>query len=205
MKSYFKPFDREGIALKMLRSGKTTFTTTKEITQSWDNAGKSGTALHQNIELFLLQKPYEEHEDFPRFMSFWSTFNFEAKGFKCYPEYKVFDELAGISGTIDCLLVHSDGRLIILDWKRTKKINKEGFNNEMGKYPFNLVADCNYNHYSLQLNFYRTIFSKNYLISGQVPRCVGMFLIVFTPESTLSYEVVTVPEISLDEHWLKLA
>ena len=87
----------------------------------------------------------------------------------------IYDEDNGISGTIDLILANDRGELVLLDWKRSKEIKRT---NRFQKAfdPISHLDDCNFNHYSLQLNFYRHIIETKYL------RIVlAMFIVVFHP------------------------
>ena len=80
-----------------------------------------------------------------------------------YPEYLISrvspDGVLRIAGQID-LLVKKDNEIYILDWKTNKEIKqKAGFNTQTRSevkmlYPLNLLPDCNYYHYALQLSTY---------------------------------------------------
>ena len=80
-----------------------------------------------------------------------------------YPEYLISrvspDGALRIAGQID-LLVKKDNEIYILDWKTNKEIKqKAGFNTQTRSevkmlYPLNLLPDCNYYHYALQLSTY---------------------------------------------------
>lgn len=80
-----------------------------------------------------------------------------------YPEYLISrvspDGVLRIAGQID-LLVKKGNEIYILDWKTNKEIKqKAGFNTQTHSevkmlYPLNLLPDCNYYHYALQLSTY---------------------------------------------------
>jgi hypothetical protein len=72
----------------------------------------------------------------------------------------------------------------------------------MGFKPFDNFQDCNYSHYSLQLNFYKTILERKYKINGKNPICVGMILVVFQPGAESNpYDLYNVSNIDLHSHW----
>lgn len=209
IKSYFEPFRPNEMAEKVAAAQHHKDETKEEILASWKIANESGSKLHKNIENYLQGKGNEfQHEDFHRFLQFWNTFNPIQKGYTCFAEYQVFDLDIEISGTIDCLLVLPDGRFIILDWKRSRNLRLYGFPDRetgevrMGKKPFDNFQDCNYSHYSLQLNFYRTILEKKYQVYGRPMVCIGMILVVFQPgEEKKLYDLYNVPCIDLRSHW----
>lgn len=66
-----------------------------------------------------------------------------------------------IAGNIDMLCWNDYAKEIqIWDYKNTKGISKEGFRGQKCLKPFNNYADCNYVHYSIQLNFYKAIIQR---------------------------------------------
>ncbi len=89
-----------------------------------------------------------------------------------------FSQFCNIAGGIDCILRRKkDGKFFIFDWKRSKSIRK--FNNfQRALPPIQHLDDCNYIHYSLQLNLYKTLIEKNYGIKIE-----GMFLVILHPSN----------------------
>ncbi len=58
---------------------------------------------------------------------------------------------------------NEDGTLSIYDWKRTKAIKKLSFKNVCSNTPcLEHIPDCNFWHYSMQLNIYKYMLEKNY-------------------------------------------
>lgn len=192
IKSYFKPFNAEKVSSEIAENGEYT---QQELLNNWKMAGASGTVLHADIEYYLLngKQPVPCHPDFYRFLKFWYDKKFTTSTFTWYPEYRVYDSDSLIAGTIDCLLCNPDGDFIILDWKRSKNIRMESYDGLYGKPPYDTMQDCNYSHYSLQLNYYRAILQKKY----NVKRCLGMFLIVFKP-GLHDYKIVNVNTININ-------
>ena len=61
-----------------------------------------------------------------------------------------------IAGNIDMLCWNDYAKEIqIWDYKNTKEIAREGFKGQKCLSPFTNYADCNYVHYSIQLNMYK--------------------------------------------------
>jgi hypothetical protein len=76
--------------------------------------------------------------------------------------------------------------LEIWDWKRSKKISDVAFGNRFGKWPCELMPDCNRSHYNLQLNLYK------WMLQNNTPcRVTAMKIVVFHPtnDNYLLYEV----------------
>lgn len=66
-----------------------------------------------------------------------------------------------IAGNIDMLCWNDYAKEIqIWDYKNTKEISREGFRGQKCLPPFTNYADCNYVHYSIQLNMYKAIIQK---------------------------------------------
>jgi hypothetical protein len=129
-------------------------------------------------------------------------------------EWSLFDEELQLAGTVDALFrdkradeyAHddlnepedgksedtSDGECITLvlgDWKRSKSIV---FQNQWQRglpgTPVEHMDDCNYNHYTLQLNVYKRMLKKYNV------RITRMFLVVFHPGQPSYIKVPINPE-----------
>ena len=153
----------------------------EQIKDSWDKNGKSasesGTLMHAIIEKFYngINVDDVDTEEFNQFLSFYE----DHKDLKMYrTEWMIFSEILKITGSIDAVYKNEDGTLTLGDWKRSKEIKFESYGNKFGKYPFYNLQDCNYMHYSLQLNLYRIILEKFY---GY--KIKDMFLGVFHPDN----------------------
>ena len=81
-----------------------------------------------------------------------------------------------VAGQPDLLCVDSAGRIVIFDWKRTRRLLMDDDRAHM-RYPFNELPDTNYWHYALQLNLYAFILESEY-----AKEVSGMFLAVVHPE-----------------------
>lgn len=186
--NYFKKFDSDEVIDKMMASPKwpksVYFGMTKdEIKNKWKLEGETsttlGTQLHANIEKYLNNEIKEDDittYDFKLFITFWKKFTEINNTFKVYrTEWYIYDEDAGIAGSIDCVIINDKNEFIILDWKRSKEIKRENkFSKGFG--PVMHLDDCNFNTYSLQLNLYRHVLETKY-----DKKIVGMFLAVFHP------------------------
>lgn len=186
----FPTFDADLVITKMMRSRNWStskyFGKTKEqIKAEWEASGTAasslGTLMHADIERFLNEEPVlnPDTKEFSHFRLFWGEFQRTNPGFVPYrTEWLVYDEDYKRAGSIDCVLSNAAGQLIILDWKRSKEIKMEN-NYEKGLGPFTHLPNCNYWHYSLQLNIYRHILETKY--NKQV---VGMYIVVLHPDNT---------------------
>jgi len=138
--------------------------TQEEILQQWEDeknlACDLGTQVHAYAESFLLgnKLPKITNEKAKIFLNGLDPVLAYLKNeYELVDSEKIiFSPRLGISGTID-LLMRKGNRIYIFDWKTNKKIKTEGFNHQKCLYPIEHLEDCNLNHYSLQLNIYKTI------------------------------------------------
>lgn len=179
---FFPEFKKEEVAEKVSKSVNSKYfgRDVQEIIDSWDREGAEarelGTQLHAQIENYLLGRglPDNLSKEFSQFLEFWKEFIHLNPSFSVYRlEWRVY--MDKVAGSIDCVLSNKKGNLVILDWKRSKEIKKS---NRFARcfYPLQHLEDCNYNHYSLQLNLYRTILEREY-----EKRVIGMYLVSFHP------------------------
>ena len=151
-------------------------------------ASIAGNKLHNDIEEFYNDTIIDNNSlEFKFFLDF----NNKVKG-KYIPyrtEWTVFDENIRLAGSIDMCYLSKKNEVLLFDWKRSKKINKEN-NFRNGKPPLVHLPDSNYWHYCLQLNLYKYILEQNY-----DKRVGGMCIVRLHPEST-SFELFVVPDLS---------
>lgn len=185
---YFQEFDAKKVIKKMRNSPKWESSpyygkTDEEIMDQWEtkkiNSAESGTLMHLQIENF-----YNEQEvQTEKISTEWEYFNNFHKDFDKIPyrtEWYVFDEESRLAGSIDMIFraeADNDVDLIIVDWKRTLEL-KLGNHFQKGLQPIEHLDDCNFVHYSLQLNTYKYILEKNY---GKKIR--SMFLVIIHPNN----------------------
>jgi hypothetical protein len=172
--SLFPKFDAPSVIQKMMRSpnwsaSKYFGMTTEDITQQWEDkkntSAQSGTLMHKSIEEFYNGNltgidtiEYEYFLDFHKNIIL-------PNGYRPYrTEWCVYDIDTKIAGSIDMVYQLKEGddvNLAIYDWKRVENIR---FSNTYtcANSPFKNIPDCNFYHYSIQLNIYRYILEKNY-------------------------------------------
>lgn len=191
----FPKFNADKVLKKMRKSA----LESKILKEEWDKNGKKaaklGTLMHADIERYLNEEKVlkPNNIEFKFFLNFWNDFK-EING--CYIPYRtewvVYDEEYNLAGSIDCILKDNKNNMIILDWKRSKEIKK--FNVwERGFYPFDDLDNCNFNHYTLQLNIYKYILEKNYGCSIK-----KMFIVVFHPNNE-NYELFEIDKYNIQE------
>jgi len=205
---FFPHFDADLILDKMFKSGKLNpkyeGKTKTQIKAEWDENGKTasglGTLMHADIERFLndIQPLNKNSIEFGYFMNFWTSLTNTYPNLKPFrTEWIVYDEDKNLAGSIDCILENDKGDLVILDWKRSKEIKYDN-RFETGYTPFNKLDNCNYNHYTLQLNIYRHLLQTKYR-----KKILYMMLVILHPNNT-DYVCIPVQHYDIASVWDKL-
>jgi len=188
---FHEHFNKTNILKKMRASGKLFREgqryhgmTDDDIEREWSENGRraseAGTKMHYNIECFYNNNPFQDPEMMEikkHFLNFQRE-HVEKQGLIPYrTEMFVFDENRKIAGSIDMLFTDTSGNLYIYDWKRVKELKETNPFAKM-KHPFGHYDDCNYIHYSVQLNIYRRILESVY-----EKNIAGMCLVVLHEEN----------------------
>ncbi|MCG8734681.1 hypothetical protein [Tenacibaculum finnmarkense] len=198
---FFPEFDAVGKASNLSSRNPLYGLPVNDIVEIWKDRGieaaNKGTFLHEQIENYYLQQPYEETEEFYQFLNFVKDHN-HLKPYRS--EWRIFDETHNIAGTIDLLVENDNGSFDIYDWKRSKKVISP-FNNQVIKNDrwgnigigiLQHIDDTSYNKYELQQNLYRQILEEKYGI-----KINNMYLIVMhTDEGYTNYHKVRVPHLT---------
>ena len=167
--SHFKEFDADQIINRMM-NGKNWkesqyFGMSKdEIKLKWEKnrneAASAGTKMHYDIECYYNKIKFSNKSiEFKYFQNFCNDFN-NLKPYRT--EWMVWDKELKFAGSIDMVFINDNQELEIYDWKRSKAIKKENKWNKAKTKCISSIQDCNFWHYSLQLNTYRAILEKNY-------------------------------------------
>lgn len=189
--AFFGHFDPDAIIAKMMsspkwRASKYYGQTAEEIKAGWNENGRvaseAGTEMHLAIEMFLndsaeLIPPHlKETREWSYFMDFWRDHGADLEPYRM--EWEVWVSEIKLAGSIDGIFRRrSDGRFLIYDWKRSKEIKtSNGFQSGLG--PLAHLPDCNYWHYSLQLNVYRWILETYYGFD-----VADMYLVIMHPDA----------------------
>jgi hypothetical protein len=196
--SHFGKFDADAIIEKMMGSYKWKQSkyygmSPVEIKALWSKNGKeaseAGTKMHYDIECFYNDMDVEIEEGCVE----WDYFEeFEEKiGSTLTPyrtEWMVWNKEHKLAGSIDMIFENPDGTLQIYDWKRCKEIKKENKWQHATTECISHLPDCNFWHYSLQLNTYKWMVEQQY---GK--KVTKMYLVCLHPDnknkSYLRYEV----------------
>ncbi len=152
------------------------------IIKSWDDNGREqaahGTAMHRFIELTLNGIPTpavdcverQHYQEYAKQQA--------AAGLVPYrTEWMLWDEELKITGSIDAIYYKpSMGTYHMVDWKRSKEIKWFGF--KKGRGLCSHLQDCNFVHYTLQLNTYKYLLEKNYNL-----QIADMHIVVLHPSN----------------------
>ena len=188
---FFSHFDAKATIKKMMASPKWPASpyygmTADAIEKMWSDKGKeaseAGTAMHLAIEQFLngaedvIIPAVRDTSEFRYFMNFWRDHGSDLEPYRT--EWEVWSEDHLLCGSIDMVFRRkSDGKFLIYDWKRSREIKtSNGF--QKGFAPLDHLDDCNYWHYTLQLNVYRWILENLYGLE-----IADMYLIICHPDN----------------------
>lgn len=184
--------------------------TDEEILQQWKDNSKTacdlGTIMHDSIEKFLLtgQKPDPITLEFQNFMDYFYTPLVVEQGYTfvgaeqrlCYN----YRDKMRIAGTFDAMFKDPAGRLVLCDWKRSKKIEPDSTYPPLkSTQPSSLFKwhDNSWFHYNLQLNIY----TRMYELSFPGEKIHQMLLVCLHedhPDSIRVMEVARLPNYKLD-------
>lgn len=156
----------------------------REISKCWaairDEASSAGTQMHMACEYYCNGEDLKDDSiEFQYFLNFFNKV--KADGYVPYrSEQVLWVEEMDLSGSVDIQFSQIDPvtgkkKYYLKDWKRSKEIN---FSNQFQK-GIDLMQeydDCNYVHYTLQLNIYKFIIEKYYDIKFE-----SMSILVFHP------------------------
>ena len=190
---FFPHFDPDATIQKMMKSKNwassvwnTPGVTPAKIKKAWDDKGKeastAGTAMHLAIEQFLHGSPEQidpktyETTEWKYFMNFWNVVKDDLVPYRS--EWEVWMDEFKLCGSIDMVFYRkSDNSYVIYDWKRSKEIKTD---NSFGKGfgPVAHLPDCNYWHYTLQLNVYKYFLEKHYGL-----KVSDMYLVIIHPDN----------------------
>ena len=136
-----------------------------------DEAAVLGTELHLQIENYFTNKPFDDSLiEFKYFLNFEQE-KIIPKGLKfSEAEKKVYYPKLNVAGTVDCLFENPNGKYVMVDWKRSKKLIVDG-TNKPDKRGFEIqiaglmnLTNCSYYRYCIQQNLYKYILEQEYNI-----------------------------------------
>ncbi len=187
--SHFDHFDADKIIDKMMMgrkwgpAHKYWGMTKEEIKKMWEENGKkastAGTKMHYDIECYYNDMDVEVEEDCLEWKYF-EEFEKEIGGSKepYRTEWMIWDKELKFAGSIDMTYINKDGTIDIYDWKRSVGIRMDNKWQSALTECIKHLPDCNYYHYSLQLNTYKALLEKNYGVKVK-----DMYLVCLHPNN----------------------
>lgn len=166
IKKFCKPFDRQKIAVKYAKKHKRKV---QDVLDEWskinEEALKKGTHYHKIKEDELLSKEnilleeVEHKVHKPLWKEGLKIHELKKLEPGVYPELIVWSDKYKIAGQADYVEITKSGYININDYKTSKEIKKQAYekwdgSRDMMFFPLNNLEDCNFYHYSLQLNLY---------------------------------------------------
>ena len=161
--NFFPKFDTETISKRYAAKHGLT---QKEVLASWDKARNDGCELGTGVHDFVENKltggmvvpAKSDKESAMRVHAAkaadWLTWRYDL----LEVEKIIYSNDYGVAGMADLIMRDGD-TIYILDWKTNKELK---YNNrfQSGLDPIGDLEDCNYVHYTLQLNIYRHLLEK---------------------------------------------
>jgi ATP-dependent exoDNAse (exonuclease V) beta subunit len=167
---YFPEFNADKVIDKMMKSknwneSKYYGMKKEEIIELWKNKGKNaslmGTNLHDRIENFYLNECKDDNEEEKCFYQF-LNFHKNERLIPYRTEWRIFSDDHKVAGSIDIIFEGScKDKVKLYDWKRSQEIKIKN-EYDKGLYPIENISNCNYEHYTLQLNIYKYILENYY-------------------------------------------
>lgn len=177
IRKWFPQFDAEAVAKKKVeREGNRTSVEAllSEWTRKRDAAAAFGSKVHLMVDSILQAKDERAADhlaETEREKAYLAAVK-EAlvrigRGYDFIESEKIiFSPQHKVAGTLDLLLrSKSTGEYVIADWKTNREIKYSAFRQEMGSGPCHRLANCNFNHYSLQASAYGVLLTNE----GYIP------------------------------------
>jgi len=191
----FPVFDTEGISAKYAaKRGLNQEDVKREWKENGERAAAYGTRVHAFAEAKLcgyeIPQPTDEM-DCASFEAVRAYIENDLLKHNTFLESEkiIFSPKLYLSGTIDLLVKDRSGRLFILDWKTNKEL-KLGNGYQSGLGCLEHLDDCNFVHYSIQLNLYRRLLEdEGYFRSA---KDAGMALLFVRRSPSFKVEVYPV-------------
>ncbi len=187
IQKWFPQFDADAVARKKAeREGGSFEALVREWNRKRDEAANFGSKIHLFADRILQEKDDRAADDLietERERSYVHAVREAlariAKGYEVVESEKiVFSPAYKVAGTIDLLLRSKvTGEYVVADWKTSREIKFEAFRSEAGFGPCRKLANCNFNHYSLQLSAYGELLTREeYVTAAQGLRGVLLHL-----------------------------
>lgn len=204
--TYAQPFDEVAIATQCSqKSGKPVEEYLAEWEKTRNDACVLGTRTHETAEDCLLNRQPRNQPNDAKEKAYFKVAWDAAKAIKAKMkvwavEKIVFDTTLKIAGTADLITIDSEGTYWVMDWKTNSHLDDTSRYDQVMLPPVNHLADCNVNHYSLQLATYEYILKRNAYIPSNAK--VNRMIIHITPEG---YKTKVLPSRAIEVRDLALA
>ena len=189
---FFPHFDADAVIKNMMKSKKWPDSkwygmSPQAIKDAWNangrQASEAGTDMHLGIEMVMngaedvVPDSTKESIEWKYFWNYWNKDCLIWEPWRT--EWEIWDEDLKLAGSVDMIYRNRiNGTFAVYDWKRSKEIKMENtFQSGFG--PVSHLPDCNYWHYTLQLNMYRWMLEKHYGIVVS-----EMALVIMHPNNT---------------------
>ena len=210
---YYEAFDAEKVSLRKARQklkiaddglppSQAVLECAEEFKREWAGASTYGTRVHEYMEDLIKDRPprnqpQDERERlvFEYGAAFIRRIKSRLYGFES--EKIVCDYDWGIAGTVD--LIARDPKadhLIMMDWKTNKKIDLDTYINKYCYPPVDHIPDCEFGHYSLQLNLYEAMLKH----AGYYPKEIKFLKYLIHLHKDKGVTVIQVPDRQREVH-----
>lgn len=190
---HFTPeFDRESISLKYAKKNKLN---QSDVLQQWEDKAKTsrenGTAVHSFLEDMFYGKTvmFSKNEKVRSMQKIGIQLFSELNSkYSMYESEKIVADIDNkIAGMIDLICKKND-KIIIMDYKTNESIKYDN-KFQIMKFPLQKLQDCNFNHYTLQMNIYQNIM----ISQGYFPRDAEYerYILHITPEK---FNIIECPD-----------
>lgn len=194
---FFDPFDvkkvTEALAKKAKPGTKYWGKTPDEIAAMWREGTGAGTDMHKNIEDFynglLPDADIKNKEQFGIFAKIYPWLkNLNLEPYRT--EWIIYDRDYDIAGSIDYVARNTrNGKLWIIDWKRSNGLKREAFGGKCGNGVCNDIPDCNGYHYQLQVSLYKHILEKNYGVEVEHCAVINLHPTLMNPDILMAEDL----------------
>lgn len=202
IKTFFNKFDPNSVIDEMMASPKWEQNkyygmSKQDIMDMWKENGKIssvfGINIHKYIENYYNQKPNITTHT-PIEVQYFHNFSNDHSYLIPYrTEFKIYHMELQLSGCVDMIYKNEEGNYDIYDWKITKDIKYHGYGKK-GLGICNIFEDCNYTHYSLQLNIYKYILETKYNM-----KIDNIYIVVLHRDFSEDYVELKVPFLDMKE------
>ena len=190
---YFEAFNSEKISSYIARRDGVK---QQDILDKWQEARDYGTKVHNEIENYYLNGSSPSTSDAELGIDFFDNYLEKSDTVSTHPELQIYDEEAGVAGTIDMIIFHKNGQLSLLDWKTNKKITKKAYKDKTGFGPCSNIPDTKYHKYTLQMSLYAHMIEKNISYKNTTSLIRDLILVHIRPSKynwwSVTYEKDTI-------------